>query len=79
MATLLKEPPARLPHLAAEIPRVPVSAHPLSTLTPGPERFSVHDAAVALLLACGEWGALAHGVLWYALLHGLLRRELEPA
>jgi hypothetical protein len=76
MATLLDEPRPRKIHPFVEIPRAAPSAHPTSTLTPGPEHVLLHYAAMALLLACGEWGALAHGALLYGLLHGLLHRDL---
>jgi hypothetical protein len=89
MATVLERPPTRPEEVVKQPPDAPEAPDasivaPLGGEAASPPyrqgQSSVHDHIAALLLGLGEWGALAHGAFWEALLgrladHG---KDAEP-
>lgn len=71
MATVLERPPTKQEPAEKTMPDEKIVAvHPVNTPSLGqlPQQHTLNDQIAALLLAIGEYGALAHGAVWAALL-----------
>lgn len=78
MAILLERPPTKPQQVEARPPVAPIAAaHDIegASFEHWWRHLSVYDQAAALMLAIGEYGALAHGATWAVLLRILINRS----